>query len=282
MKIKNMLSVLFLICLTTAAFSVNAKNLTILVAASEGGTTAGTSKIIAEELQQREYNVDLNIAGSCTNVERLLKKTNESVLVVWANAFHSPNQPCNIPTPTIHTVMNVFFYSPAYFCINPDIENGLNTNETLMLGINEEMPSSVQDKITKYNPNIKLVPYVNSGAIGTALVSGEIKGTITDQGLFFESNGLVKCTHVAHEQQINGVKPLSEATGNENINYSFVAYSFTKNMSPDERENLHDEISAIYNQNNKLRELYENKGLAIDIQISSLKEQLNFINNTFE
>lgn len=275
-------TLLLISLLLTPLISLANNNLNFIVAASDGGTTSGSSRIIANHLVDSGYNVNYILAGNCTNAERIYKDSEDSTIVIWANAFHSANQPCNAPTPSKNNVMNVIFYAPAYFCTNPSIPDGLNSKKKIVVGFNEEMPKGVQDAFTNYNSNIKLIPYVNSGAIGKALVSGEINGTISDQGLYFESNGLVECDYIAHPTATKNQKSLSEITGADNMNYSFVAYAFTNNMNDIERKNLNETITKAFNKNSELIDLFENKSLSIDIQTLPLDKQLEFINSTIE
>lgn len=281
MSLIKKIAILISLTLLPLLSSANS-NLNIVIPLNEGGSAAASSKIIAEHLEDFGYSVNRIIAGDCINAERIYKNLEDPTVVLWVNAFFSTNQPCNAPKPSENNVMNVIFYAPAYVCTNPNITDGLNSKKKIVMGFHEEMPTSIQDAFTNYNSNITLIPYVNSGAIGTALVSGEIDGTISDQGLYFESNGLVECDYIMHHTATENQKSVSETTGVDNMDYSLVVYTFTNNMNSAERKQLNDAITRAFNENSELIDLFENRSLSIDIQTLSLGTQLEFIKGTIE
>lgn len=280
MKFKTTL-LSFLLLLVISTPSIANTDIKIVIPFSEGGGTATMSKFVVEYLENNGYNVNLHIAGNPANARRIYENTDVPSIVVWENGYLADKGSVgDIGAPTADNFFNVWFWAPFYVCAKPGYEDVLNADANVGVNPHPSFPNWLLEKLVSENPNLSPVVYKNSGAIKTALVSGEINIGINDRGLEWQNDGIADCKYNTSMEITNGTKPLGKEIG-KNINYSFIAYSFVVNMDQDLRISLQKDFKSAL-KSEKISRYFEGRNQDQRIMQLSQLEQLEFLSSTLD
>jgi len=259
--------------------SIADTNIKIVIPFSEGGGTATMSKFVVEYLENNGYSVDLHIAGNPANARRIYENTDAPSIVVWENGYLADKGSVgDIGIPTKDDFFNVWFWAPFYVCVKPGHEDILNTEANVGVNPHPSFPNWYLDSITSANPEINPVTYVNSGAIKTALVSGEIDIAISDRGLQWDNDGIVDCVYNTSTEIASGLNPLGGDLGKD-IGYSFIAYSFVVNMNNTLKISLQEDFKSAL-RSEKVVNYFESRDQDQRIMQESSFNQLEFVKST--
>lgn len=278
MKFKTtLLSFLLLLVISTPTMANT--DIKIVIPFSEGGGTATMSKFVVEYLENNGYNVNLHIAGNPANARRIYENTDVPSIVVWENGYLADKGSVgDIGAPTTDNFFNVWFWAPFYVCAKPGYEDILNADANVGVNPHPSFPNWYLDSLVFANPNLNPVTYVNSGAIKTALVSGEIDIAISDRGLEWDNDGIASCVYNTSTEISSGLAPLGDEIGKD-IGYSFIAYSFVVNMDDELKYSLQENFKAAL-RSEKVVNYFESRDQDQRIMQKLSPEQLVFVEST--
>ena len=255
------------------------KNIKIVIPFSEGGGTATMSKFVVEYLEKNGYDVNLHIAGNPANARRIYENTDIPSIVVWENGFLADRGSVgDIGVPNKDNFFNIWFWAPFYVCTKPGYEDILTVKANVGVNPHPSFPNWYLDAITSANPEINPVTYVNSGAIKTALVSGEIDIAISDRGLQWDNDGIVDCVYNTSTKIASELRPLGRDL-EKDIGYSFIAYSFVVNMDSSLKISLQEDFKSAL-RSKKVVDYFESREQDQYIMQESSFEQLEFVKST--
>lgn len=282
LKLKTLTIVsIFIMLLLVSTATIANKNIKIIIPFSAGGGTATMSKFVVDYLESNGYNIDLHIAGNPANARRIYENTKAPSIVVWENGFLTESGSiADIGMPTKENFFNIWFWAPFYVCSKPGYEDILSISANVGVNPHPSFPNWLLEKLVSENPNLSPVVYKNSGAIKTALVSGEINIGINDRGLEWQNDGIADCKYNTSMEITNGTKPLGKEIG-KNINYSFIAYSFVVNMDQDLRISLQKDFKSAL-KSEKISRYFEGRNQDQRIMQLSQLEQLEFLSSTLD
>lgn len=269
----------FFLSLAVSLPSIANTDIKIVIPFSEGGGTATMSKLVVEYLENNGYNVNLHIAGNPANARRIYENTDTPSIVVWENGYlANEGSVGDIGPPTPKNFFNVWFWAPFYVCSKPGYDDILNVDANVGVNPHPSFPNWYLDALLSVNPKLNPVTYVNSGAIKTALVSGEIDIAISDRGLEWDNDKIVNCIYNTSEEVLNDLTPLSEKL-EKNVGYSFIAYSFVVNMNNDLKTALQQDFKDAL-RSKKVTDYFDSRGQDQRIMQGSPAEQLDFVYST--
>ena len=285
MKGKRMISyktVVGAFCATLLTFSTaNAQDpLKLHIASQPNSIMFRLSVIVAEELNQRGWNVDLKSLSNCALTKSTYETTNEPIMTFIGNEWHIlPSDPCYMEVTPLKEIVSVPLTAPYFMCVRKDsnltaddILSGKKdlsfaiTPDPLLKMVFDSLKTSV--KTDRYKP----IVYKNSGFAVNAFIAEEIDVYIGTAGKEVMKNHNAKCFFNTGLTDLENTKSLAKVL-KTNINLQLIPYYIAKNLSEEKMNKLRNDMKEITSSEKWIKTSFRYHNL----QFTNLEEARNFI-----
>lgn len=200
---KKLLSIVLLAVGISASASTD-----IVLPYSAGGSTSTVMQTMVPELESLGFSTQAKFMNNCQTARAQLGT--RSLLYVWSNDLECA-VPSRADTKTFVALLN---WMPLYLCGSKsslaDYASG-----TPRIGVNigefyTQLGRAVGQKV---NPATRVINYANTGAIRTALKTGEVDFSLTTNGPAMAAEGLVTCYAATTAQSVGGLNTVKNLVG---------------------------------------------------------------------
>ena len=225
---KKLLTLLVLGVSSFSSFSFD-----LITPYSAGGSTTSVLQAIQPGLKTAGIDLDARYLGNCKMVKAQL--TGKSQLYLWSNDLE-----CESTTVGASNFVALLNWNPLYLCGRKDRLDLYRTGDARLAVNTGKFYTNLGNAVkSSVNPNMRVINYTNTGAIKTALTTGEVDLSLSTNGAVMATEGLVKCYAVTSSTSINGLVPAKSIIGDvPGSVYSVAIWIAAHDIAPGELKNV--------------------------------------------
>ena len=265
----------FLTVLTLCATSLAASAVDMILPYSAGGSTTAVLQLILPNLKVVSSELDARYLGNCQMVRAQL--TGRPQLYMWSNDLE-----CTSSTVDASNFIALVNWNPLYLCGRRDKLDLYRTGDA-RLAVNAgafytQLGNSIRAAV---NPNMRVVNYANTGAIKTALATGEVDISLSTNGPSLATEGLVKCYAVTTASTLNGLSTVKSIIGDvPGSVYSVTIWIASQGIAPADLKNIQNAVQQQM-RTSAYRDLIVGK-MKRELPDATLEQQIQRVNQSLQ
>jgi len=244
-----------------------------------GGSTLPFIKEFADQLQKKGVILDQRYLGNCRLAAKQLDQSTKKYLYVWSSDL---KQECGTPhTVSPSSFVGTLFTTPMYVCgrlSSLDQYRGkkavLGTNPG---EVHTRLGEQLRDKIS---PEIRIINYANTGALKTAVVTGEIDLVLHSSGKALAKEKLVTCYAATTFDKVHGIDRVSDIVGPvANSEHNIAVWFAAANLTAQEMATVR-ETMVQWSQTQKFQSMVES--ISREQPVGSIDQQMRQVQKTLQ
>lgn len=183
----------------SASHASSQLDVTVLIPSKPGGSIQTSMNAMIPAAAAQGINLIPKYLGTCEKVIDVLSnstKSSEPIVYAWANDYA-----CRVPSvPTTSNHIGTLAQASNYLCGKKDSLSKYQSSDNLKLAVNVGSTNIENGENIKKglgNSTMRIVSYANTGAIKTALITGEVDLVYTTIGPALAAEGAATCYAVS-------------------------------------------------------------------------------------